>query len=76
LQSAANEADADIEDNAAAIQSAATRAAGVTAAASFSLFLAMVLGLIAAIVGARIGARHPSWSDRPRFTIVERKHTT
>ncbi|MHB8283985.1 MAG: hypothetical protein ACYDD1_04845 [Caulobacteraceae bacterium] len=76
LQGAANQAGADIEDNAADIQNAATKAAAVTAAASFSLFLAMVLGLIAAVVGARIGARHPSWSDRPRFTIVERKHTT
>ena len=76
LQGTANQTGEDMQDNAAEIQNAATKAAGVTAAASFSLFLAMVLGLVAAIIGARIGARHPSWSDRPRFTVVERKHTT
>ena len=60
--------------DAAALQSAAVRAADAAASAAFGTFLAMVLGLVAAIFGARAGARHPGWSDRPRFTYVERRH--
>ena len=73
-QTAAQDAQASMQQNAAAIQDGATKAASATAAASFGTFLAMVLGLVAAIFGARMGARHPSWADRPRYTYVERRH--
>ena len=61
-----------MQQNAAAIQEGATKAAGATAAAAFGSFLAMALGLVAAIFGARMGARHPSWTDRPRYTYDNR----
>ncbi|MHB8285182.1 MAG: hypothetical protein ACYDD1_10945 [Caulobacteraceae bacterium] len=73
-QGAVDDVQAKVSQNAAAIQDAATKAAGATAAAAAGTFLAMVFGLVAAIVGARIGARHPSWADRPRFTVVDRRH--
>ncbi len=62
------------QQDAAALQSAATKTAAATASAAFGTFLAMVLGLVAAIFGARSGARHPGWTERPRFTYVERRH--
>lgn len=64
------------QPSAAAIRAATTAVAEIAAAAAFGTFLSMVLGLIAAIIGARIGARHPNWADRPRYTIVERRHGT
>ena len=63
------------QQDAAALQSAATKTAAATASAAFGTFLAMVLGLVAAIFGARAGARHPGWTERPRFTYVERRHS-
>ncbi len=62
------------QQDAAALQSAATKTAAATASAAFGTFLAMVLGLVAAIFGARYGARHPGWTERPRYTYVERRH--
>ncbi len=74
--SAASQGDAATQQqDAAAIQSAATKTAAATASAAFGTFLAMVLGLVAAIFGARAGARHPGWTERPRFTYVERRHS-
>jgi hypothetical protein len=61
------------QQEAAALQSAAATTAAATASAAFGTFLAMVLGLVAAIFGARAGARHPGWTDRPRFSYVERR---
>ncbi len=62
------------QQDAAALQSAATKTAAATASAAFGTFLAMVLGLVAAVFGARAGARHPGWTERPRYTYVERRH--
>ena len=67
---------ASAQQNAGAMQGAAVKTAGTTAAAAFGGFLAMALGLVAAIVGARLGARHPNWAERPRYTYVERRHDT
>ena len=65
-QAAAGRANEALDRNSGAVREVAEKAAAVTAAGAFGLFLSMLSGLIAAIVGAKLGARHPVWDTRPR----------